>query len=138
VRLRNFRQALRAVEDDPLVAALLRIVRAVNKLAPQLQQNLGDATAQESDYLQQATKEAIKAYDRDWEWYNTALGTILTVSNNLMDLDDQALEFINRLEDLYGKAIELELKADQQNYPEQHPVFKLVDKIEEILNMRLD
>lgn len=138
---RLYRKALRA-EEDPIVLGLVKILRKVNKVAGALQRNLIDQTATWAQNLERVAGETQQAYEVDWAQYNQQLGDLLEISGNLRDLDDgrqqQPERWIEFLYDQYIAAAELELQADQQGYPDDHPAFQLVLKIEQILNMELD
>jgi len=137
----QFKYALQAY-DDPIVAELGKILRKVNNASAALQRNLIDQTKTWAGNLATTADQTQQAYSEDWNRYGELLGDLMEISGNLRDLDEskhqQPERWIEFLEDLYIKAADLELQADEANYPETHPAFKLVRKIEEQLNMELD
>lgn len=125
------------LRDDLLAIKLVKILRKANQLKPRLQENLQDQTAQRANQLAQAADVVVQQYGQDWEKLNDGLGNLAEVSNELRHLDDKAGPLVEALEDLYVAAVEIELEADQQDYPEDHDVYKLVPEIEKIFNMEL-
>lgn len=117
---------------------LVKILRKAQRVKPHLIDNLREKTEEEANYLNRTDEEILEAYQFDWEWYGTALGDLMETSNQLRELDDQADHLIDFLENLYVAAMELELEADQADYPEDHAVYRLVSEIEKIFNMELD
>ncbi|KKN66703.1 hypothetical protein LCGC14_0468890 [marine sediment metagenome] len=136
MRRRTALQQLR--EDDPVVQRLVKILQKVNRVSAALRDNLEQLTTQEANYLAEAAREAVEAYGFDWFWYATVLSDMAETSNNVFDLDEQAARWIDFLDDQYNAAMELDLRATELDYPDDHLVFQFVDKIEEVLNLRMD
>jgi len=132
------RTALRLKEDDPLVQQLVQIMRKVNRVAEALRENLEQQTQQLAEDLSETATEAMEAYRYSWHHYSETIADAAEISNDLRELDDQADHWIEFLDDQYALAMELDLQATQQDYPDDHPVFQLVDLIEKTLNLKVD
>ncbi len=126
------------LKDDRLAIKLVKILRKANQLKPALLDNLDDQTIIWADNLERASGAAVQQYGQSWDQFNDEVSTIMEISNRLRELDDKAGPWVEALEDLYVAAVEIGLEADQQDYPEDHDVYKLVGAIEQIFNMELD
>ena len=113
-------------------------MRKVNRVAGALRENLEEQTQQWAAHLRETADEAGESYEFDWQQYSETIGDLAEVGNNLRELDEQADHWIEFLDDQYNAAMELDLQATQQDYPDDHPVFKLVDLIEKTLNLQVD
>jgi hypothetical protein len=125
-------------EDDPLVQLLVKSYRKINRVAGALKENMIEQTQAEADYLAETAKEAVEAYEFDWQQYSETIGDLAEISNKLRELDEPVSRWIEFLDDQYTLAMEADLKATELDYPDDHPVFKLVDLIEEALNLKVD
>lgn len=133
-----FRTALQKPEDDPLVRKMVEELRWAHKYQRALRKNMVDQTTAEARWLEKAAREAVEAYEHDPSWFIETMQDTIGIANQLEELDDVADDIIDYLDEVYNMFAEAELAADQKGYPDTHPIFKLVDLLDELLGTELD
>jgi len=134
----HYRVALQKSQDDPLVQEMVQELRWAHKYQRALRKNLVDQTTAEALWLEEAARESLEAYEHDPNWFIETLQNAIEVANELEELDDQADDIIDYLDEVYNTFVEAEWYADQKGYPDNHPIFKLMDLLDELLGTELD